>query len=336
LAATNPTGVGLQWVKSLWIDRKFSPELRILEHEFTFVQAKLEHNPHIGESYRIGLSALPEKKRRALLEGDWNIPEGQYFINFVPSDRRVRDEVIWQIVKPWWSHRIGQDWGYNHHSPVYWHCVGNVTPEQATLLGRNWFETRRCVFTYREHIESLSLSGRSEIELGRSIRIRSEGENIGKWILSSDAFAKKTTQNTPAMLLSEGAGSGRVFPHPVPADMRPGTRSSGWRFMYQLIQNDEWFISERCSELLDAIPGLEYDVNKGGEDILKTDHLYDDIGDCVRYSLVDMLSNARKPREVEMMEKLESSSSPLSRHFMKLAETERRAKERQPKNYWEV
>jgi hypothetical protein len=338
LSGTNPTGKGLQWIKALWIDRKFPKELEHLKHEFHYVPALLDDNPFLGEVYRESLLGLPEKKRKALLEGDWSIPEGQYFTNFEPAERRAHPSVIAQIVQPWWNHWLSQDWGFKHHTPVHWHAVGNVMPEQAKLLGRDWTVPRRCVFTYREHIESLGDSGRSEKELGATIRRRSGKEPVKTWILSSDAFGEKTSQNTAAQLLAEGAEAGKrpdLFPLPVPANMAPGSRVVGWRTMYQLIQNDAWFISELCPEALAAIPSLEYDSDKGGEDILKTDHLYDDIGDELRYGLQDMLGSAPKPYDVDLAERIQATEDPMERHFMRLRETERRQKAQQPLNYWE-
>ena len=148
------------------------------------------------------------------------------------------------------------------------------------------------MFTYREHIATLSDTDTSEKELGRILESKSGGEKIGTWILSSDAFGEKTSQNTAAELLKSGAPK---FPEPQPANMNPGSRVIGWRFVSNLISADTWFISDMCPEALAAIPSLEYDSDKGGEDIRKTDHLYDDCGDCLRYSLVDMLSTARVP-----------------------------------------
>jgi hypothetical protein len=68
------------------------------------------------------------------------------------------------------------------------------------------------------------------------------------------------------------------------------------------MSSDTWFISEMCPEALAAIPSLEYDSDKGGEDILKTDHLYDDCGDCLRYGLVDMLGVRGMPLPVQRAE----------------------------------
>jgi hypothetical protein len=340
LSGTNPTGRGLQWIKGLWVDRKFPKELNHLKHEFHYVPALLDDNPYLGEVYRESLMGLPEKKRRALLEGDWTIPEGQYFVNFEPSERRVHSALVKQIIQPWWNLWISQDWGFKHHTPVHWHAVGNVLPEQAKLLGRDWTVPKRCVFTYREYVVSLSDTGRSEEELGKTVRQMSGIEPIKRWILSSDAFGEKTSQNTAAQLLSRGAGSGKrpdLFPYPGRANMAPGSRVVGWRFMYQLIQNDAWFISSACPEALDAIPALEYDSEKGGEDILKTDHLFDDIGDELRYGLQDMLNSAAKPYDVELAEEIAivQARDPMEAHFMRLRETERRDKAKQPLQYWE-
>jgi hypothetical protein len=317
LAGTNPTGVGVQWIKALWVDRKFPAELKHLEHEFKYVPALLSDNPHLGNDYRESLKGLPDKKRRALLEGDWTVPEGQYFTNFEPDDRKVHPAVLSQIVQPWWSHWIGQDWGFKHHSPVYWHAVGNVMPDQAKLLGRSWDSPRQCVFTYREKIVSLADANMTEAELGSEIVRLSGKQKISRYILSSDAFGEKSSQRTPASMLA-GAIRPHGLPAPVPCNMSPGSRVAGWRFMYQLIQDDAWFISEMCPEALAAVPALEYDSDKGDEDILKTDHVFDDIADCLRYSLQDMLGNSRKPKDILLHETLSAIPDMTQKHFAHL------------------
>ena len=333
LAATNPTGKGLQWVKSLWIDRKFPKELQHIKHEFYFVQALLEHNPHIGPEYRESLKGLPEKKRRALLDGDWTIPEGQYFINFEESERKVPHAIVMQIVQPWWNHWISQDWGFKHASPLHWHAVGFVSPEQAKLLGRTWEAPRRCVFTIREHIANLADTDTSEIELGQVIESLNGNQKLKAWILSSDAFGKKTSQNTAAELLRQGAPN---FPDPQQANMDPGSRVVGWRFMYSLIQDDSWFLSDMCPEALSAIPALEYDSDKGGEDVLKTDHVYDDVGDELRYGLVDMLGTSKVPLAVRRAEIALPITDPTEKAMaMRKFESENRNKAKR-RTRWSV
>lgn len=98
-ASTNPGGVGHGWVKQRFIDAA-EPGTTIVENmEITmpdggkkivkrdrvFVpatifdnQALLEENP----GYLGSLALLPEKERNALLYGDWDTFEGQYFTEF--------------------------------------------------------------------------------------------------------------------------------------------------------------------------------------------------------------------------------------------------------------
>jgi hypothetical protein len=119
------------------------------------------------------------------------------------------------------------------------------------------------------------------------------------------------------------------MPLPEPANMQPGSRVSGWRFLYTLIQNDSWFISEMCPLALEAIPSLEYDSDKGGEDIRKTDSIYDDIGDELRYGLADMLNNVKKPFSVTMQEQVSYTAQkygPTQANIVRMKMEEQRKK----------
>lgn len=302
LGGTNPTGVGMQWIKGLWVDRKFPKELDHLKHEFHYVPALLGDNPHLGPEYRESLKGLPEKKRRALLDGDWTVPEGQYFTNFERADREIHSSVIAALVKPWWPRWISQDWGFKHHSPVHWHTVGDVMPEEALeLLKRKWDAPRKCVFTYREHVVSLSDEGQSEEQWAQEVVRLNGKDQLKRFFLSSDAFAEKSSMNTPAQVIAAVMKKNQM-PQPEKANMKPGARLAGWRFMYQLIANDSWFISDRCPLALDAVPSAEYDSDKGEEDILKTDHIFDDVLDELRYGLADMLNSKDTPWAVQVVE----------------------------------
>ena len=304
LGGTNPTGIGVHWVKEVFPvpggKSRFPKELVHLKHEFHYVPALLGDNPHIGADYRESLKGLPDKKRKALLEGDWTVPQGQYFTNWERSEREVHPSIVGEIVQPWWNHWISQDWGFKHHAPVHWHAVGNVMPNMATKLGRAWDTPRKCVFTYRELVLSLDNEEMSERELGQRLAKMNGGQKISRWILSADAFGKKSSANTPAQMLENVA-----LPRPQASDMSPGSRIPGWRFMYQLIQDDAWFVSSLCPEALEAVPLAEYDTEGGDEDILKTNHMYDDVIDELRYGLKDMLNPLGKPFPVQAQEKWE-------------------------------
>lgn len=89
-SSTNPGGVGHVWVKKRFIEP--APE----NTEFVgedgvsriFIPSKLDDNKFLNASdpnYKKRLLALPEKEKKALLYGDWNIFEGQYFDEFDPE-----------------------------------------------------------------------------------------------------------------------------------------------------------------------------------------------------------------------------------------------------------
>jgi len=311
VGATNPGGTGHHWVKDFWIDHKFPKELQPFANEFAYVPAKVLDNPHITQDYYKDLLSLPDAKRRALAEGDWSIPEGQYFTNFERNERKVHPNVCGQIVKPWWPKWISMDWGFKHHSSIHWHTVGDVSAEDAVLLGRVWDVPRKCVFTYRELVISLAESGESEEQLAAQIGSKSK-EKINRFFLSPDAFAKKTSANTTADVLR---GALRPFEIPAP-EMADNDRVGGWRFMYGLMQKDEWFISEACPEALNAIPAAQYDKDGNIEDILKTDHLYDDVIDELRYGLKTMLSSKHKPQSIVDQETLAAIPDLTRRNIM--------------------
>lgn len=93
-SATNPGGMGNEWVKARFINAKTRREGTI------FVPSKLNDNPSLDPSYRESLSFLSEVDRLRLMEGDWDVTEaGEFFdrgdFHFVPTapsniTRRVR------------------------------------------------------------------------------------------------------------------------------------------------------------------------------------------------------------------------------------------------------
>jgi hypothetical protein len=313
VGATNPGGVGHHWVKDFWIDKKFPKELQKFAHEFAYVPAMVLDNPHITQDYYQDLLSLPDAKRRALAEGDWSVPEGQYFTNWDRTQRAIHPSVFGQIAKPWWPRWISMDWGFKHHSSIHWHTTGDVSPEEAALMGKTIDVPQKFVFTYREKVISLAQEGGDEEGLAAQIGLLSKGEKIGRFFLSPDAFGKKTSAHPTSEVL--GAVLRRAgIPSPEPADNQ---RIVGWRFMYQLIANDRWMVSEACPEALNAVPAAQYDKDGSNiEDIEKTDHLYDDVIDELRYGLQSMLNNNKMPFNVKLAEALSAAPTDTARHLL--------------------
>jgi hypothetical protein len=115
--------------------------------------------------------------------------------------------------------------------------------------------------------------------LAQGIAERSGRENISEVFLSPDAFAHRTAEASIAEQLGDVLITNGL-PRPAAAD---DDRIGGWQFMYQLMESNDWVITENCTKLIECIPTLVRD-NARSEDIRKMDG--DDPADSARYGLV--------------------------------------------------
>ena len=103
-------------------------------------------------------------------------------------------------------------------------------------------------------------------------------EKIDAIYLSPDAFARRTDEASIADQMGDVfAAAG--FPRPIPAD---NDRIGGWMLMYQMLDADEWLLTDNCIELIRTMPTLVRDMARI-EDIEKMDG--DDPADAARYGL---------------------------------------------------
>ena len=125
----NPNGQGLQYIKRIFIDRKFeegeNPE------DYTFIQSLVTDNKALMESqpdYIKQLEALPPKLRDAWLYGDWNVFEGQFFEDFANREEHYQDRQWTHVIEPFeipdgWKIYRSFDWGYNKPFSCGWWAV---------------------------------------------------------------------------------------------------------------------------------------------------------------------------------------------------------------------
>ena len=79
----NPGGEGHGWVKRQFIERNYQPGER--PEDYSFIKALVIDNKALMRAdpeYLARLEALPPKLRKAWLEGDWDVFEGQFFEDF--------------------------------------------------------------------------------------------------------------------------------------------------------------------------------------------------------------------------------------------------------------
>lgn len=105
-AATNPGGIGHQFVKERWVTKTstapgYDPE------EYDFIPAKVIDNTFLMKAnpdYVNSLKMLPEQERKALLDGDWEVFQGQFFEMWSPTRHVVQKfdvPVNWELVLGW-------------------------------------------------------------------------------------------------------------------------------------------------------------------------------------------------------------------------------------------
>ena len=119
-SSTNPGGVGHVWVKKRFIEPAPPNTEFVGEDGVTkiFIPSLLDENYFLMETdpnYKKRLLALPDKERKALLYGDWNIFEGQYFDEF---DEKVHVCEPFEIPKHWRRYRA-IDYGLDMLAGVY-------------------------------------------------------------------------------------------------------------------------------------------------------------------------------------------------------------------------
>jgi len=305
--ATNPGNIGHAWVKALWVDKVAPagferPELYDPD-DYDFIRARIEDNPIYANdvNYKKTLAALPDKLRRAFLDGDWSFFAGQYFDLFEVGRHTARAEEL--RIEEWAPRWISIDWGFRHPSAVYWHAacppaqavIGNqrsvlrqkdlrrdsasmpgslhFEPQHARLSGRD--DSGRRIVTYREFVQN-ELSPRM---LGQAIVEQTKKEKIREIYLSPDAFAKHTSEASIAEQLGEVLEK-YGLPRPVPAN---DDRIGGWQLMYQLLEQDAWVIADACRKLIECMPALVHDERRA-EDVRKVEG--DDPADAARYGIV--------------------------------------------------
>ena len=275
IAATNPGGLGHEWVKKIWVDRQFD-ENEIEQDEFVYVKALPTDNPHLDPGYIRNLKSLPEKMRKAYLEGDWNVFEGQFF-----SEWSEKMHVIepFEIPSTWRRYRA-YDHGRENPAVCLWVALDHD--------GR--------VYVYRE----LYQRGKDINQLAREIIELSGNEEYAYSIADVSIFARTGfVDSWGAETIAESfARNGIIF---FPSSRR---RVDGWALMHQYLNYDDRKIPKllffkNCINSIRSIPTLIFD-NKDAEDC---DTRGDDhCADSIRY-LIQSLHEISSPKPKSEFEK---------------------------------
>jgi len=124
-ATTNPGGIGHVWVKSRFVDKSPNGETYvdpITGLNRVFIKGFVTDNPTLMENdplYIKRLEGLPEIERKRLLEGDWEIFEGQMFSGLSRATHGIDPFEI----PPDWARVMTFDYGYARPFAALWFAV---------------------------------------------------------------------------------------------------------------------------------------------------------------------------------------------------------------------
>jgi hypothetical protein len=236
---------------------------------------------------------------------------GQYFPYFSPKIHVIPHAEALARIRPFFYRTISGDWGYDHPHCFHWHAK----------------DERNVVVTFDELWDRQI----HETEVGRRITACESQYHqfapLRAFVFVWDAGklsprAQKDQPKSIDQLLQEGLGP--RIPRPFPADSSPGTRLIRARLMSQALgypadperklqaQAPVWFISNRCSKLIESIPLMIRDTDHSKpEEMAKKDWTEAEIGDdpvdSAGAGLQWMIGSSHKPREVELEERLHNS-----------------------------
>lgn len=264
-STTNPGSVGHAWVKKRFVtaaepNQTFSVNGRTR----IFIPAKVQDNLFLMKSdpeYIEWLEQLPEHQKQALLYGNWDIFEGQYFTEYSYQTHVIpRDRI--EIPKDWKRFR-SMDWGFKDPCCVLWYAIAPS--------GR--------VVVYDE----LYVRFQPDKAIAAKILEKTRDDNVSYTVASPDMFKEDGKSSIDGPTLAEiFANNG------VPLLRANNTRIPGWQRVREYLapmedNHPRLLICSNCVNLIRTLPEMVYD-EYNVEDI--ADGLEDHASEALRYGLM--------------------------------------------------
>ena len=281
----NPGGIGHAYIKRLFVDRQFLDN----EHpeDYSFIQALVYDNDVLMKSdpdYLRMLESQPEARRKAWMDGSWDVYEGQAFPEFRNQPDHYQDRKWTHVIEGFpipqtWKVYRGFDYGYTKPFAVGWWAIDH---DGRTYKFKEWYGCTKQPNT------GLQITPQ-EIAAGIKEREETDPQLKGRIIygIADPAIWQATTGESIAEMM-ERAG--------VYFGKGDHTRLAGKMQMHYRLAFDEdgfpmAYIFKDCKETIRTLPLLIYD-EKHTEDIDTDgeDHIYD----SDRYVLMEHPLNPRR------------------------------------------
>lgn len=244
-STSNPGGIGHAWYKNRFI----LPFRRKQETVTRFVPSLCQDNIFNNSDYIKILEGLPGWKRRAWLEGDWDIQAGQYFSTWRESVHVLehwddRKAVIWFAAL---------DYGWSHYTTIILYAV--------TGDGK--------IVAVEEHGERKAVPA-WHVQEFRKIMAKhgmTDFSRLQFFVAGSDIFATE----------SDGASVAAAYGDlGMPLTCAEMDRVNGWSEVLRRLGDPDnghppsLLVTRKCPKLIEQIPCMAHDPHRP-EDVLKVD-----------------------------------------------------------------
>lgn len=273
----NPGGVGHQWVKRLFIDKHYrgteNPD------DYIFIPSLVFENKYIMErdpNYVRILENLPEDRKQAMLYGNWDIFDGQFFPEF---DRSIHVIEPFDIPKDW-DRYIALDYGLDKFAVLF---------IAVDYKGK--------AYVYNQiHKENLIVS-----EAAQVLRSYMRGKEFKHIYAPPDLWNRNrdTGKSTAEIFRENGLSLTKAS----------NSRESGWLAVKEWIKvkktrheqtgeellTSDLVIFNNCLTLIEYLPQIQTD-EKNPNDCANEPHELTHICDALRYFCVSRVSPSKETR----------------------------------------
>lgn len=270
IGATNPGGIGHGFYKKIFIDRDLPEEMKPLADQIVYVKALPADNPYLAASYMATLDSLPEKLRKAYRDGNWDVFEGQYFMEWDATQHVVQPGNVFKIPTSWFKFRSIDPGGREGITSCHWYAVdgnGRVWVYREYYYGPNVINprTNSPYGVGRDHDQHADEIARLSMDDGVQ-------EDYRYSVIDTAAFAKAGYSETVSEIY-ERHGVGGLMP-------AAKERVVGWNSVHTYLrwngapnpQEPMLKVFPNCVNLIRTIPLLQHDelhpedVDSEGED----------------------------------------------------------------------
>lgn len=266
----NPGGVGHAYIKRLFIDKSY--ERKEKPENYSFVPSTVYENKFLMDSdpsYVESLENLPENRRKAMLYGDWDVYEGQFFTDWRNNSEGYANRRYTHVIKPfripdtWQRYRV-MDWGYAKPFSVGWYAVNG---DGQAFRYREWYG---CTGEPDVGLRMTPGAVADEIK-----KIEGELEPQGVYIrgVADPAIFSTDTGESVAETFEK---------HGIYFEKADNARLNGWNQMRDRMKFDAdglsmLYVFDTCKHFIRTVPSLIHDETMVEDlDTTQEDHIADE------------------------------------------------------------